>query len=83
MEQLFQILTYPIGKLAALLMSLEVADGVSFGALMVSAALLVIIFRALVGIHLSVFSNRPGPSEEQEVERARHRLEINKKARGE
>ena len=83
METLFQIITYPIQKIAVLLMSLQVADGVSLGALVVAAALLIIIFRALVGIHLSVFSNHAGPSEEQEVARARHRMEINRKARGE
>lgn len=49
MDDLFTILTYPVQRLAALIFSLEVADGISIGALVVSALILGIIFRALIG----------------------------------
>lgn len=80
MDYLFQIVTYSLQRVANLLFSMSV-DGISIGALIVAAALLMVIFRALVGMHLSVFNNRRGPTEEQEIAAARHRMEINRKAR--
>lgn len=56
MDTLYELLTYPIQRITALLFSLSI-DGVSIGALLVSALLLGILFKALVGIHLSVFSH--------------------------
>lgn len=57
MSTLVQIVIYPLQRLAVLLFSMQVADGISIGALMVAACLLMVIFKALVGIHLSVFNN--------------------------
>lgn len=54
MDTLFELLTYPIQRVVALLFSLSF-DGTSIGALLVAALLLGILFKALVGIHLSVF----------------------------
>ena len=81
MDNLYQIVTYALQRVANLLFSMSI-DGVSVGALMVGACLLIVIFRALVGLHLSVFSNRRGPTEEEEIAAVRHRMEITKKARG-
>ena len=81
MDILFQVITYPIQRIVALLFSLEIADGISVGALLVAALLLGIIFRALIGMHLSVFSNQRGPTEQEEIDAARHRMYINEKAR--
>lgn len=68
MDELFQIVTYALQRVSALLFSMSV-DGVSIGALMVGACLLMVIFRALVGIHLSVFNNSMPESEDKAVER--------------
>lgn len=57
MDSLFEILTYPLQRLVALVFSLEVADGVSIGALMVSAVILAVIFRALIGNRFSGLSS--------------------------
>lgn len=56
METLFQVITYPLQRIVALLFSLVISDGVTVGALLVAALLLGIVFRALIGIHLSVFN---------------------------
>ena len=74
MDTLFQVITYPIQRMVALLFSLEIADGVSVGALLVAALLLAIIFRALIGMHLSVFNNQRGPNEQEEKDayRSKH-----------
>lgn len=69
MNDLFTILTYPLQRITALLFSLVIADGVSIGALIVSACLLMILFKALIGIHLSVFNNERSESEEEQIEK--------------
>lgn len=57
MQNIIDIVIYVITRISALAFSLEVADGISIGALLVAAALLSVIFRALVGIHLNVFNS--------------------------
>lgn len=70
MQYLYEIVTYALQRVSGLLFSMSV-DGVSIGALMVGACLLMIVFRALVGLHLSVFSNerRVEETEEEAIER--------------
>lgn len=60
MDTLFEVIMYPLQRLAALLFSVQIADGISVGALVVSAMILIIIFRGFIGIHLSVFNNTEG-----------------------
>ena len=55
MSDLATILIYPLQRITALLMSLVISDGITVGALIVAACLLMILFKALVGIHLTVF----------------------------
>lgn len=52
MNDLIEVIIYPIQRIVALLFSLEVVGGLSVGALIVSALLLQIIFKALVGSHI-------------------------------
>lgn len=86
MQYLYEIVTYALQRVSGLLFSMSV-DGVSIGALMVGACLLMVIFRALVGLHLSVFNNRVPESEEHAVQRGlrnrRVRDEVDRRYRGE
>lgn len=52
MADFVTVITYPIQRIIALLFSMQVIDGLSVGSLVVSALLLQIIFKALVGSHL-------------------------------
>lgn len=52
MQDFITVITYPLQRIIALLFSLEVIDGLSVGSLIVSALLLGIIYKALVGNHL-------------------------------
>lgn len=79
MDNLYTILIYPLQRIAALLFSMVIADGVSVGALMVAALLLMVLFRALVGLHLSVFNNTPEDSEDEQIERGIKRRRINER----
>lgn len=52
MTDFVEVIIYPIQRIVALLFSLQVIDGLSVGSLIVSALLLQIIFKALVGSHI-------------------------------
>lgn len=69
MDDLAEIVIYPLQRIAALIFSMEIADGVSIGALLVAAALLCILFRALVGIHFGFIGRE---REQLPEERAEH-----------
>lgn len=52
MSDFITVIVYPLQRIVALIFSLEVIDGLSVGSLLVSALLLGIIYKALVGNHL-------------------------------
>lgn len=72
MDTLFDVIMYPLQRLAALLFSVQIADGISVGALVVSAMILIIIFRGFIGIHLSVFNNGGSSSAGRRNSRSRN-----------
>lgn len=52
MQSLIDIVIYPIQRLVVLLFSLQPVDGVSIGSLLVSALVLIIIYKAVIGLRL-------------------------------